>query len=120
MRQLLYILFSVVLLSLFGCSGNNTVAPTNTGERGALTLSVAWPGSGSRTIPASATSIVVTVSQYGQTVGEMTIVKPETTGTLDNLPVGQVSVKGEAKDANGIVLAYNMVSATVHSGETSA
>lgn len=104
-----------MLLAGCGDSGGSPSSSSASGSIGGIALTVSWPTiqSVTRDIPASATSIVCTVTQNGQTVGAATITRPATTGQIGNIPVGAATVNEIAKDATGASVASGSTTVTV-------
>jgi len=132
----LYLLDGVVLvlvaaLVLGGCGGGGsglvsipattpggTFGDYATGPTGSLVFRMAWPSTGTRTIPEAATTVGIEVTGEGlaQAV-TTTIQRPADKATVDNLPSGQKGVAATARDASGKALAYGAASVVVEAGK---
>jgi hypothetical protein len=83
---------------LAGCGGREGAGPSTAISRGGkAVLNVIWPNRSTRLIPNASNSLVVTLSQNGQTVATATIARPTsgktTTQTaFTDLPIGSVNV----------------------------
>lgn len=108
---------ALLTLVIMGCGGSSS-RPSATTGRGGATMTVQWPTATSRFIPVAANSIVVSFLQ-GSTVVASTnppIVRPTTTCTLNNIPVGTYTVQAAAyasTTGTGTVLASVSVTGVV-------
>ena len=104
---------AVVALALaIGCGG---VGGRGEGNRGRATVRVSWP-TAARLIPASAQSLVVTVSQGATAVKTLVIRRPQASGTLTGLPYGTLNVTVKAyatPDGSGVAQALGLGTMTV-------
>jgi len=81
-----------------------------------MSFTVNWPVEevpSSRVIPDSTVTIEIVVLQSDIQVGMLIITRPESTGHLDNIPAGLVTVTAQAKDVNGKVVAEGSTEVTV-------
>jgi len=132
-------LASCALLSLYGCGGGSPAGGTGSGgaQRGALKVTVQWPAArsaarsaGSRLIPADTVAIgVKATTDDGTEVRAAVLARPPagvntTSSTLDQLPVGHVTVTATAFPAmfganpGGTPQATGSISATVVFNQT--
>ena len=92
--------------------------------KGQIRFTVTWPTSaGSRVIPTSAQSLVVKIKQGSTLLTSQTIVRPTTTATFSELPIGTLSVVVEAYatvDGTGTMLASATAPATISDGTTTS
>ena len=124
-----YILCGIALsaILLYGCGGSGGSGSSS--RAGALSLTVKWPMTDSRLIPAASNSIKATVQGSGNAqLGSNVIPKPSggatsTTVTFNNLPAGAVTLSATAfpvADGTGIAQATGNVPATIVAGQTTS
>lgn len=104
----------ICLCAIAGCGGGgkgNAAGQSVTGT-GQMTISVAWPDSGTRAIPKETTRLDVAVLKNGTTVATHTIALPTTTCTL-SVPAGTVKIHAYAKDTSGKLLASGEASVMI-------
>ena len=121
MHKMMMVVFAGVLAMLLaGCGGgsSSTALPTKSGH---LSFSLTWPTAalkGTRTIPTLASRLVVTVTSNRQNIATVTIVRPNTTCDMNNLPAGPVTVSVVAEDATKRVLASGATDVTLLANQT--
>jgi len=124
MLKIIVVFVTSIALStlLLGCSDRcNDLArpPLQPVGYGSVSFTVNWPEgeSTSRMIPSSVVVIEVTVTQNGQQVGNLTIIRPASTGTIKHIPAGAAFVSATAKDAGGMTVASGATAVTVVAGQ---
>lgn len=123
MHKMLLVTFAAVLAVLLaGCGGGSSSSLTAVATKsGHLAFSFAWPTAavkGTRTIPTLASRLVVTVTSNRQNIASVTIVRPNTTCEMNNLPAGPVTVSVVAEDASSVVLASGATDVTLIANQT--
>jgi len=124
MRNALIVLLTSLCLSVLlpGCSDRGSGrAPVTPAGYGSVSFTVNWPETaqyGARVIPASAVTIAVTVTRNGSQVGQITITRPATSGTINSIPAGTALVSAAAKDGGGATVAWGSTAVTVLAGQT--
>lgn len=122
------LILCLVQLMLAGCSdhhGETTLTTTpSSGEKGSIAISIPWPTADStaatRSIPDTARSIIINVTQNGQTFGSITIAYPNRDGHLDNIPAGPAAISAIAKNASGTIVATGNANVTVKANQRTA
>lgn len=98
---MLVALAMLALVLLAGCGGGSSIANTPSGNKGSVSMAIDWPaggGSSSRTIPAGANSISVTLQQTsgGSYSATEFVNKPNTVLEFMSIPVGTYTVSATA------------------------
>lgn len=120
MRNALLIASLSITMIFFGCSDRNDLVRPPSGA-GSISFSVNWPEnteSGSRVIPADTQTIAVSVLQDNVSVGWTTITRPNSSGTVVNIPAGPVLVVAIARNTANEELARGQIAVTVLVGQT--
>jgi len=63
-------------------------------------------------------AIEVTVTQNGRQVGQTTIIRPASTGKVQNIPVGNATVSAIAKNSSNLMVAWAWTSVLVIASQT--
>ncbi len=107
---------------LAGCGGSSSSSSQSTRSQAVVTIT--WPSSSSRLIPAACNSIVVKFRNSSSTVATQTATRPTsgstTTLTFDSLPVGTLTAQADAypnSDGTGVVQASATTSVEIVSGQ---
>ena len=126
MRYALAVLIAIFGISLFllGCGdgGRSSLHPPDQpAGTGSVSFTVNWPeraADGTRVIPPDTETITVSVLHGGISVGWTTITRPESTGTVVNIPAGTVQVIAIARNAANEEVARGQTAVTVVVGQT--
>ena len=108
------------LLFMMGCGGGSAPMTADAPQTGRAVITVKWPESSSRLIPAGANSIRVTFLVGTITLQSQIIARPTTSATFTNLPSGTLIVQAAAfptTDATGSVQAKADSSAVIVAGQ---
>jgi len=114
---------SILLILLVGCGGHHTPQAPQIGT-GSVLIAVEWPqqaeGVEPQLIPEASNSIKAEIAGIEET---LTINRPQTTGTLEDVPAGQHTLRATAypePDASGVPQAMAEKIIMVVAGETSS
>lgn len=124
MKKLIFCL-PILLLLVFssGCGQSKLSPATGAAETGRVQVSINWPRLNkvqAQTIPASASTIIITASANDMTPVSTTITYPQTTGTLEVKAGANRKISAVAKTSSGVFVATGEVSGvTVSSGGNS-
>lgn len=118
------VLVALALLGVSGCGGGGE-ASSVAAETGDVRMTVVWPdqaGVSSAAMPAATQSIRVHAICKGTKVASVLIVRPQVTGTLANVPCGNVTLRAQAfatTNATGDVIAGARTTIAVRVGNNS-
>lgn len=112
---------ALLVLPLAGCGGSGLSSSSSRPATSRLTVNFAWPIRDTRVIPTASNSIKVVVTQGAVTVGSAILVRPATTVSFSELPVGSITVAATAypnSDATGNAMASASTSSTITANNT--
>jgi len=97
-------------------SGSSADAPDATvvSAGATLTLHITWPARTSQLLPASATTLVLTLRDAANAVIKtQNVIRPESTAAFDNLPSGTITISAVALDSTLNTVATGTTTATL-------
>jgi len=119
-------LAGLILMGPSGCGGGGSEAPVTVTETGHVQVSVVWPqqaGVSTAAMPAAAQSIRVHAIRQGTIIANILIVRPQSTGTLTNVPCGYITLRARAfatTNGTGDIIAGARTTIAVRVGNNSA
>ena len=117
-RCLLGISILVLAFMANGCDNNTGNTLHEIPSHGSLSVKINWPASSdtNRMIPSDTAQITITATQYGAQKGTTVIQRPQSFGTISNLPTGYIAVSALARSAQGAILANGTTMAQIQDG----